>query len=133
MRFGEITDDKQRAGILHEALEVLADLWLGQPFSYEGKQFQIDEVPFLPTPVQKPRISIWAGGDWPLKGPTRRALRWDGSCMYMHEYGGPWRDWTSNDVRSMKTLVDETRDSTAPFDIPVGGLPLGVDWENNRA
>ena len=133
VRFGEMADDKQRAGILDEALEVLAGLWTGQPFSYDGKHFQIDGVPFSPTPVQKPRIPIWVGGGWPLKGPTRRALRWDGSFMYMHDYGGPWRDWTPDDVRSLKVLVDEDRSASDPFDIVVGGRPRDDDWEKDRA
>ena len=74
--------DKERAAMVDEALDVIAGLWSGQPFSYDGRYYKIDNVTALPPPVQQPRIPIWIGGGWPLKGPTQRALRWDGSCMY---------------------------------------------------
>ena len=51
-----------------------------------GLHFAFDEVTFLPRPVQEPRIPLWIGGGYPNRGPTERALRWDGSCLY--EEGG---------------------------------------------
>jgi alkanesulfonate monooxygenase SsuD/methylene tetrahydromethanopterin reductase-like flavin-dependent oxidoreductase (luciferase family) len=107
--FGEVTDARQRARILDGALDVLVGLWSGQPFSYQGEYYHVREVTLLPRPVQTPRIPIWIGGGWPLKGPTQRAVRWDGSCMYKHTSGGPWEDWTPDDVRSLKALADSQR------------------------
>lgn len=120
-QLGEETDARRRAGILDEALDVLIGLWSGEPFSYQGQHFQVQNVTCLPKPVQQPRIPIWVGGGWPLKGPTERALRWDGSCLYKHTYGGPWEDWTPDDIRSLKTLVEQQRGTGACFDIAPGG------------
>ena len=50
--FGEETDNKLRARKLDEGLDVLAGLWSGEPFSYEGEEYRIDDVTFQPTPVQ---------------------------------------------------------------------------------
>lgn len=55
-RFGEVTDMGQRAEMVDEALEIIAGLWRGQPFRFSGMHYQIDEVTFLSTPLQKPRI-----------------------------------------------------------------------------
>lgn len=131
--FGEVTDARQRARILDEALDVLVGLWSGQPFSYHGEYYRVNEVTLSPRPIQTPRIPIWVGGGWPLKGPTRRAARWDGSCMYKHTYGGPWEDWASDDVRSLKAFIDRQRTASTPFDIALGGRSRDDDWEKDRA
>ena len=52
--------------------------------------------------------------------------------MYMHTYGGPWRDWTPDDVRSLKALANRHGAAPAPFDIVVGGKPRDADWEKDR-
>ena len=131
--FGEVTDARQRGRMLDEALEVLVGLWSGEPFSYDGEFYRVKEVTVLPRPVQTPRMPIWVGGGWPLKKPTQRALRWDGSCMYKHTFGGPWQDWTPEDVRSLKSLANERRGSARPFDIVLGGRMRDDDWEKDRA
>jgi hypothetical protein len=33
-------------------------------------------VTFKPPPIQRPRIPLWVGGQWPRSGPIDRALRW---------------------------------------------------------
>ncbi len=52
-----------------------------------------------------------------VKGPTRRALRWDGACLYKRP---PDEDFTAKDVRDLVTLAQTVRDPGAPFDIVVG-------------
>jgi alkanesulfonate monooxygenase SsuD/methylene tetrahydromethanopterin reductase-like flavin-dependent oxidoreductase (luciferase family) len=74
-RFGETTDLRQRAAETDEALELLARLWSGKEVTHAGAFYQLKAVRLLPKPLQKPRIPIWIGGVWPLKGPIRRALR----------------------------------------------------------
>jgi alkanesulfonate monooxygenase SsuD/methylene tetrahydromethanopterin reductase-like flavin-dependent oxidoreductase (luciferase family) len=125
--FGEETDARRRAGMLDEALEVLVGLWSGEPFSYRGEHYQVDEVTFLPRPVQRPRIPIWVGGEYPLPGPTRRAARWDGSCLYKVRAG----PWTPDDVRALRGLVERERPG-APFDVALGGDPRPDDREAHR-
>ncbi len=81
--FGETTDLKEIAAHLDEGLEALNLLWSGEPVTYRGVHVVIDDVTFLPTPVQRPRVPIWAGGYWPVKAPMRRAARWDGAAPIM--------------------------------------------------
>jgi alkanesulfonate monooxygenase SsuD/methylene tetrahydromethanopterin reductase-like flavin-dependent oxidoreductase (luciferase family) len=130
--FGEVADGKQRAAILDEALAVLAGLWSGEPFGFQGDHFTVSEVMLLPTPVQRPRIPIWIGGAWPKAGPTRRAARWDGSCLYKHTEDGGWKDMQPEDVRALRAEVTRLRGYEAPFDIALGGNGRSDDWERER-
>ncbi len=47
------------------------------------------------------RIPIWVGGGWPLKGPAKRATRWDGACFYKHSSGGSSDEMMPEDVRAL--------------------------------
>jgi len=76
---GEQPDLKTRGAMLDEALNVLVGLWSGEPFSYEGEYYHIQDAHFLPKPLQQPCIPIWVGGNWPYKAPFRRAAKWDGA------------------------------------------------------
>lgn len=131
--FGEVTSTRQRGKMLDEALDVLVGLWSGKPFSYDGEYYHVKKVTLLPQPVQSPRIPIWIGGGWPLKGPTQRAVRWDGSCMYKHPGKGVSEGHTPDDVRALKAFVDSRRAASTPFEIALGGASRGEDWEQERA
>jgi alkanesulfonate monooxygenase SsuD/methylene tetrahydromethanopterin reductase-like flavin-dependent oxidoreductase (luciferase family) len=126
--FGEATDARQRGQMLDEALDVIVGLWSGEPFNYDGLYYQVREVTFLPRPVQTPRIPIWVGGGWPLKGPLRRAACWDGSCLYRHQD----HYMTANDVRDLKAFIQQRRGSVDGYDIVVGGSPRRPDREEER-
>ncbi len=131
--FGEVIEAQQRSEMLDEALEIIAKAWSAQPFSHEGRHYHLKEVALLPAPIQTPRIPIWIGGGYPNKGPTRRALRWDGSCMYLDTHGGPWRDWTPEDVRALRSMVERRRGKDAAFDIVLGGRHRDDDWDRERS
>ena len=131
--FGEVTDVAERAAMLDEALAVLVGLWSGEPFSYDGAHYHLREVTLLPAPVQRPRIPIWVGGAWPKPGPTRRAARWDGSCLYKHADDGEWSDMSPADVQALKAEVARLRGHDAPFDIVLGGRKRAEDWDRERA
>ncbi|MGH9092710.1 MAG: LLM class flavin-dependent oxidoreductase, partial [Acidimicrobiales bacterium] len=79
-RFGEEVDERARAARLDEALDLVLDLWSGRRVDHHGPCFTADDVRFLPTPVQSPRIPVWAAARGePLRaGPLRRAARLDG-------------------------------------------------------
>jgi alkanesulfonate monooxygenase SsuD/methylene tetrahydromethanopterin reductase-like flavin-dependent oxidoreductase (luciferase family) len=79
-RFGECTDEPERAARLDEALDLLFALWSGEEVRHRGPNFVADGVRFLPVPVQRPRIPVWgaARGERPRPGPLRRAARLDG-------------------------------------------------------
>ncbi len=131
-RFSEVVDLKQRAEMVDEALEIINGLWSGEWFSYQGKHYQVGEVRFQPTPLQKPRIPIWVGGGYPNKGPLQRAARWDGSCMYKESHGQGWLDMLPEDVSALKSFVESQQPSKAAYDICVGGRARLADWEKDR-
>lgn len=61
-----------------EALEVMTGLWGGEPFSFSGEFFTVEEAKLGVLPKQQPRIPILMGCWWPNRKPFRRAARWDG-------------------------------------------------------
>jgi alkanesulfonate monooxygenase SsuD/methylene tetrahydromethanopterin reductase-like flavin-dependent oxidoreductase (luciferase family) len=127
--FGEVVELRARAEMLDEGLAILDGLWRGEPFRFLGRHYRVDEVTFLPRPVQRPRIPIWVGGGYPLPGPTRRALRWDGSLLYRApDPGTDDQRMSPADVRNLRELAGERS-----FDIAVGGFPRGEDLDAERA
>jgi alkanesulfonate monooxygenase SsuD/methylene tetrahydromethanopterin reductase-like flavin-dependent oxidoreductase (luciferase family) len=127
VRFGEEANARTRGEMLDEGLEIIAGLWSGEPFSFRGKHFQVENVTFLPRPIQEPRIPIWIGGGYPNPRPTRRALRWDGSCLYKETHGGSWENMSAADVSALRDATDGR-----PYTIAVGGSGRGGDWEAER-
>jgi alkanesulfonate monooxygenase SsuD/methylene tetrahydromethanopterin reductase-like flavin-dependent oxidoreductase (luciferase family) len=75
---GEEVDDRKRAGMLDESLEVITRAWTGEEVVHRGEHYTVDGVRFLPRPVQQPRIPIWVAGLVQNKRPRRRAARYDG-------------------------------------------------------
>jgi alkanesulfonate monooxygenase SsuD/methylene tetrahydromethanopterin reductase-like flavin-dependent oxidoreductase (luciferase family) len=70
--YGEARDPRERARLLDERLNRLAEFWAGD---------------FEPRPVQRPRIPVWVAGRWPKRRPLARALAWDG--FFPIELPGP--------------------------------------------
>jgi alkanesulfonate monooxygenase SsuD/methylene tetrahydromethanopterin reductase-like flavin-dependent oxidoreductase (luciferase family) len=117
-----------RAELLDEGLAIVAGLWAGEPFSFDGKHYTVDEVTFRPPPVQRPRPPIWIGGGYPNRGPTERALRWDGACMYRRGAdGADGGHLRAEDVRDLRA-----RAGRRPWTIAVGGQPRRDDWDEER-
>ncbi len=110
--FGEPADDKRHAEQLDEALHVLAGLWSGQPFSFDGTHYHITNIQFLPPPLHQPRIPVWVAGGWPHTRPFQRAARWDGVIPF--KAGGLL---TPDDCRAIGAYVQHHRTDTAPFDM----------------
>lgn len=121
-KVGEPTDKKVRAKLLDESLEILTGLWSGEPFSYEGEHYRVEEMTFLPKPVQSPRIPVWVVGAWPSKKSMNRALRYDGLLAYTTR-----GEVTADDIREMKRYVEENREGDTPFDIVWEGETPGED------
>lgn len=129
--FGEEMDAKRRAKMLDESLDIITGLWSGEPFEYNGEFYHVKKVKLLPGPVQRPRIPIWIGGAYPLKGPVQRAARCAkrGACLYKNKthYMQP------EDVRALKAFVASRQGTSAHYDISVGGSPRREDWDEERA
>jgi alkanesulfonate monooxygenase SsuD/methylene tetrahydromethanopterin reductase-like flavin-dependent oxidoreductase (luciferase family) len=117
----EPTEAKARAGRLDEALKIIDALWRGVPVTNQGTYFQLTELTMNPGPVQRPRIPIWMGGDWSLPRVRRRALWWDGCCVYKGSPEQAWQDMTTSDACEIRGAVARKRGEAAVFDICFGG------------
>jgi alkanesulfonate monooxygenase SsuD/methylene tetrahydromethanopterin reductase-like flavin-dependent oxidoreductase (luciferase family) len=74
-KFGEPTDDKVRAAMLDEGLDVMRALWSGEEVTHRGAHYTVDGVTLGARPLQE-RLPVWIGGNRPPS--LRRAARWDG-------------------------------------------------------
>jgi alkanesulfonate monooxygenase SsuD/methylene tetrahydromethanopterin reductase-like flavin-dependent oxidoreductase (luciferase family) len=138
--FGDHATARERAARVDETLEVLVRLWSGEPVSYQGRYVQVEDVRLVPPPVQRPRIPIWIGGQYPKRAPIRRAARWDGSCLFIPTASYPTgqgqiqRDWTPQDLDDFRASVATLRPAEAPpLEIIVGGRERQSDWDAERA
>jgi alkanesulfonate monooxygenase SsuD/methylene tetrahydromethanopterin reductase-like flavin-dependent oxidoreductase (luciferase family) len=75
---GEELDDRRRARMLDEALEILTAAWSGKPVHHRGQHYTVDGMRFLPRPLQRPRVPVWVAGYAGKPKPMRRAARYDG-------------------------------------------------------
>ncbi len=126
-KVGEEIDRKIRAKMLDESLDILDGLWSGQPFSYSGEHYRIQDVTFSPTPMQSPRVPIWVVGAWPRMKSMRRVLRCDGVIPSKMNDDGSFAEMTPADIRAMKVFIDEHRSEKTPFDIVMEGETPGDD------
>jgi alkanesulfonate monooxygenase SsuD/methylene tetrahydromethanopterin reductase-like flavin-dependent oxidoreductase (luciferase family) len=117
--YGEPADAKVRAAMLEEGLEVLTHLWSGEQVTYRGAHYVVEGATHTPTPVQRPRIPVWIGGE--SKPALRRAARWDGWIIGA----------TSPEAKMVKTprqLADQVayihqhRASDTPFEVAIDGI-----------
>lgn len=114
--FGEELDDKVRAEMLDEGLDLITTLWTGERVDHDGPHYTADGVTFLPRPVQAPRVPVWVAGRWPNRRPLRRAARWDGLFLIDTD-GGP------DDLREALAVVEAERGTLDGFDVVVNGAP----------
>jgi alkanesulfonate monooxygenase SsuD/methylene tetrahydromethanopterin reductase-like flavin-dependent oxidoreductase (luciferase family) len=126
--FGEPTDPRVHGAMLDEGLAILTRLWSGEEVSYQGQQYQLAPVRFLPTPVRKPRIPIWVAGIWPNKKPFRRAARFDG--VYPQRHG---QALTPEDFREILAFIQTERTQATPFDALAFGQTTGTDQAADTA
>lgn len=134
-KVGEVTQRKERAELLDESLEIITGLWSGQPFSFHGQHFQVEEMTFLPPPVQSPRIPIWVVGAWPRAKSMQRVLRYDGLLPTKLNTDGSLADLTPTDLAAIGAYSAEHRDAekTTPFDIIWEGETPANDPEKARS
>ena len=129
---GEASDDRARAELLDDGIEIIDRLWSGKKVTYRGTRISVDGVRFLPTPHQQPRIPIWSAVLWPPRpGPLRRAARCDGVVPFR-----PDRALTPDNARDLRVAIQAQRTSEAPFEVCLHGprdlapdfAEAGVTW-----
>lgn len=116
--FGEETDDRTRAGMLDEGLDLMAELWSGDVVEFHGKHFQVEPVRFTPAPFNGSRIPVWVGGVLPSTAGMRRAARWDGAVPIRYA-GGRLATPSARDIAFVRDLVIEARGNADDFDLVV--------------
>ncbi|NDL61063.1 LLM class flavin-dependent oxidoreductase [Phytoactinopolyspora mesophila] len=120
-RTGESPDDRRRGRMLDEALAILAAAWTGDPVSHRGEHYTVDDITFLPRPVQRPGVPVWAAGFPGNLKPIRRAARLDGFFPANLEHPEQLGEIAD-------ALAEVRRGEMASYDIAVS-LPPGVDPE----
>jgi alkanesulfonate monooxygenase SsuD/methylene tetrahydromethanopterin reductase-like flavin-dependent oxidoreductase (luciferase family) len=129
---GEETDLHRRGDMLDEGLEILSGLWSGEPFTYDGKHYHVEQTQFLPSPIQQPRIPIWVGGIWPNKRPFRRMARWDGMFPLFNVWG-PDQEPVFAEAVAYVQDEREKHGLKGPFDVIKMGMSPGDDPEEAAA
>ncbi|HEX6366404.1 MAG TPA: LLM class flavin-dependent oxidoreductase [Agromyces sp.] len=142
-RFWIFEDDpgrRVRAELLDEGLELMQQLWQGEPFEYEGEHFRArrTETMLPPAIVQQPRITTWVVGVWPRMRSMRRVARYDG---WIPNYAPPnatgidpleqQRTYTPDIAAEAITWIRSERERTGladrAFDVIQEGTTSGTD------
>jgi alkanesulfonate monooxygenase SsuD/methylene tetrahydromethanopterin reductase-like flavin-dependent oxidoreductase (luciferase family) len=122
---GEELDERTRARMLDEALEILQAAWSGELVEHRGEHYKVDSMRFLPRPVQRPGVPIWVAGYYGKSRPMRRAVRYQGFFPVGLEHP----DQLAEVVTGLDRLRrEEGRDAAEPFDVAVE-LEPGSDPE----
>jgi len=113
---GEELDDRARAQMLDEALEILQAAWSGEVVRHRGEHYTVDAMRFLPRPVQRPAVPIWAAGFYGNTRPLRRAIRYQG----FFPVGLEDPDQLAEVVAGLDRLRrEEGKAAAEPFDVAV--------------
>jgi alkanesulfonate monooxygenase SsuD/methylene tetrahydromethanopterin reductase-like flavin-dependent oxidoreductase (luciferase family) len=115
----EELDDRRRAAMLDESLDILAAAWSGETVHHHGEHYTVAGIQFLPRPVQQPGVPVWVGAFPGSVRPLRRAARHDGFVPVNLDH--------PDQLAEMVAVIAELREhTTAPYDVAIG-LPLGTD------
>jgi alkanesulfonate monooxygenase SsuD/methylene tetrahydromethanopterin reductase-like flavin-dependent oxidoreductase (luciferase family) len=64
---------EDRVTLFEESVEILRQCWAGEPFSFKGKHYTLEDVQIRPRPYQRPSPPLWFGASVPAA--ARRAGR----------------------------------------------------------
>jgi len=122
----EVTDNKTRAEMLDETIDILTLLYQRKQVDYEGKHYhlkltQLDEMHYPPKPVQQPRVPLWCVGIWPRKKSMQRIIKCDGVIVEKLGADGKTEEVTPDDICEIKAYVHANRTLSTPFDIVLNG------------
>jgi alkanesulfonate monooxygenase SsuD/methylene tetrahydromethanopterin reductase-like flavin-dependent oxidoreductase (luciferase family) len=106
-------DPRERVGRLVEGLEVIERLWTGEPVSYAGRHFTLNNIRISMPPLQRPRPPIWMAAN--ADGGVKRAARL-GDAWLMNPHA------TLETLERQLTLFRETRKTLGKP--PTAEIPL---------
>ena len=124
-RFYMFEDDpgrKVRAEMLDEGLEMLALMYRGEAFEFEGRHYHAHRPKMMipPPAYQQPRITTWVVGLWPAERSMRRSARWDG---WLPNYAQP-EGLNRPDHEKLADAVAWLREERASHDLPMDGYDV---------
>ncbi|MFC7486970.1 LLM class flavin-dependent oxidoreductase [Knoellia sp. CPCC 206453] len=117
-RTGEPVEDRTRAELLDESLEILRAAWTGEPVHHSGAHHLVDNLTFEPRPVRG-TIPVWVAGFPGNLRPLRRAAAHDG----FFPVNLTAADQLAEAVDRVKGLRE---DPSRPFDVAIDLAP-GTD------
>jgi probable F420-dependent oxidoreductase len=88
---------EHRVGLFEEDVEIIRRCWSGEPFSFRGVHYTLEDVQIRPRPFQTPAPPLWIGASVPAA--ARRAGR----------LGDAFVATPSTDLQSTIRLVDAYR------------------------
>jgi len=77
----------QRGRRTDECLDILRQLWTGEPVTYEGRHFKVQKAAINPPPTQKPGPPVWVSG------------RRDAAMVRAAKFGDGWMPYFYNPNR----------------------------------
>jgi alkanesulfonate monooxygenase SsuD/methylene tetrahydromethanopterin reductase-like flavin-dependent oxidoreductase (luciferase family) len=84
---------KNRVSLTEELVQILRLAWTGEPFSFEGRRYQFNDLRVTPTPVQPGGPPLWIAGM--SSNAAKRAARFDTNLLPQGPRDvvlDPWRD-----------------------------------------
>jgi alkanesulfonate monooxygenase SsuD/methylene tetrahydromethanopterin reductase-like flavin-dependent oxidoreductase (luciferase family) len=120
---GEERDDRRRAGMLDESLQILTAAWSGELVRHRGEHYVVDGMRFLPRPVQRPGVPVWVAGYPGKPRPLRRAARYQGFMPVNLEHPDQIDEMVADLARQRR---EAGKDPAETFDV-VAPLPFGAD------
>jgi alkanesulfonate monooxygenase SsuD/methylene tetrahydromethanopterin reductase-like flavin-dependent oxidoreductase (luciferase family) len=120
---GEEPDERRRAQMLDESLEILTAAWSGEPVHHRGEHYTVDVMRFLPRPVQRPGVPVWVAGFYGKPRPLRRAARYQGFMPVNLEHPGQLAEIVA-DLSALRQAAGTV--GPRPYDV-VATLPPGSD------
>jgi probable F420-dependent oxidoreductase len=88
---------EHRVALFEEGVEIIRRCWGGEPFSFHGTHYHLDNLHIRPRPYQKPAPPLWIGAS--VRAAARRAGR----------LGDAFVATPSTDLESTRRLVDAYR------------------------
>jgi len=102
---GEELDERRRAWMLDESLEILTAAWSGEPVYHRGEHYTVEGMRFLPRPVQRPGVPVWVAGSYGRPRPLRRAARYQGFVPVTSSTPTSSPRWSPTSQRSAERLA----------------------------
>jgi hypothetical protein len=128
----EVSDNRIRAELLDDDIDVLTLLYAGKPVSFRGRHYHLnlnalDPQYYPPPPIQQSRIPLWVVGVWPRTKSMRRVLKCDGLIPTLINSDSKFTDLTPAAVTEMKFYVAANRTLTTLFDIIIEGSTVHLN------